>query len=196
MSVKFTFGGTDARVIAWLHGKGQTIVAAIASRLTLLMLKLEQHIVRDKLSGQVLQRRTGKLGGSIHAMPTEAQGTTLIGQVVGASGPAWYGRVHEYGGKAAYDIFPIRGKALAFFPQGYSQVSGGRQILRGMKQTTNLQRRSKAIIDFGAAGGVVVKSVHHPPLPMRAFMRPASAEMREQIVQELQAAASTAAARD
>jgi hypothetical protein len=191
MTVRMQFGGSDQKVASWLAGRGPVVVRVLTQRLTLLMLKLQQHIVREKLSGQVLHRRTGKLAGSIATVPITVDGTTLIGKVVGASGPAWYGRVHEFGGESAYEIFPVNKKALAFFPQGYDQVKGGRQILRGMKQVTNLQRRSKAIMQFGAHGGIVVKSVHHPPLPQRAFMAPSLEVMRPEIVSELQSALST-----
>ena len=191
MSVQMSFGGSDQKVVAWLQLKGPKIIKAIATRLTLLMLKLQQHIVRDKLSGQVLHRRTGKLAGSIVAYPAEVSGTTLIGRVEGAGGVAWYGRVHEYGGTHDYDIYPVNKKALAFFPQGYANVEGGRQVLRGMKQTTNLTRKSKAIMEFSAQGGIVVRSVHHPALPMRAFMRPSQYEMEPTIISELQNAVQT-----
>jgi len=188
MTVKIEFGGSDKKVAAWLSGKGPVFIYALATRLNILMLQLQSHIVRDKLSGQVLHRRTGKLAGSIIAYPAEASGTMLIARVEGAGGPAWYGRVHEFGGDHDYDIFPVNKKALAFFPQGYGQVTGGRQILRGMNQRTNLSRHMKAIVQFGEAGGVVVRSVHHPALPARPFMRPSAVEMRPQIVRDLQSA--------
>ena len=188
MSIRLSFNDTDRLLIARLNGKGTVMVQALASRLTQLMLKLQQHIVRDKLSGQVLHRRSGMLAGSIVAYPAQAQGSMIIGKVEGASGPAWYGQVHELGGRGAYDIYPKNKKALAFFPQGYSAVPGGRLMLRGMKQTSNLKRRGGAIAAFHGAGGVVVKSVHHPPLPKRSFMVTSQEEYRGMIVEELRLA--------
>ncbi len=188
MTIRLSFNDTDRLAIAQLNGKGNAIVQALAGKLTYLMLQLQQHIVRDKLSGQVLHHRSGKLAGSIVAYPTEAQGSQLAGKVEGAGGPAWYGQVHELGGRGPYDIYPVNKKALAFFPQGYSAVEGGRQILRGMLQTSNLRRRESAIASFRGSGGVVVKHVHHPPLPKRSFMVSGMEDMRPQIVSGLEQA--------
>ena len=191
MTVQLGFSGSDKFLISRLNGRGTAVVRALATRLTRLMLALQRHIVRDKLSGQVLHRRSGKLAGSIVAYPAELSGTQLVGRVEGASGPAWYGRVHEFGGDHEYEIKPVNGRALAFFPEGYSNVEGGREILRGMRQKTNLQRRTKAITAFGNKGGVVVRAVyHHPPLMQRAFMKPSALEMKPQILADLKASAA------
>jgi phage gpG-like protein len=58
---------------------------------------LASKIVEEKLSGQVLHRGTGVLSASVHAEPVVDDGTTLRASVVSSQGPAWYGRVHEYG---------------------------------------------------------------------------------------------------
>jgi hypothetical protein len=192
VSVIFSFGGSDKRVVAWLSEKAPAVIRALAAKLTLLMLKLQAHIVGDKLNGQVLNRRSGRLAGSIVAYPADVEGTDLVGKVEGAGGPAWYGKVHEIGGKGQYDIYPVNKKALAFFPQGMSNVEGGIRIARGMHQTTNLKRKTKAIVEFGEKGGVVVRHVVHPPLPQRAFMSPAAREMKKEIVDGLQQAANEA----
>lgn len=188
MTVRLSFGDSDRQLIAQLNGKGTAIIQALTSKLTNLMLRLQQHIVRDKLSGQVLHHRTGKLASSIVAYPAQAEGSQLVGKVEGASGPAFYGQVHERGGRGPYEIRPVNKKALAFFPQGYSQVEGGRQILRGMKQMGNLKRRGAAIAKFQEAGGIVVKHVTHPPLPKRSFMATGLEDMHAQIVEELRLA--------
>ena len=185
MTVKMSLGTSAKDTSEWLIGRGSMFVEALTNKLTFLMLKLQQHIVKDKLSGQVLSRRSGKLANSIVAYPATVEGEQLIGRVQGASGPAFYGRYHEFGGKGYYDIYPKNKLALAFFPMGASNVPGGKQILRGMSQMSNLKRRASSITKFAGAGGVVVKHVHHPPLPQRSFMASSAADMREQIINEL-----------
>lgn len=91
-------GGSDRTVPANIRGKLSVIVSALADRLTWWMLRLQQKIQADKLQGQVLQHRSGRLTGSINAKPTEQEGVRLIGSVEGAGGPAWYGQLHETGG--------------------------------------------------------------------------------------------------
>jgi len=67
-----------------------------------LMLELQAKIVGEKLQGQVLAHRSGKLAGSIRVVPAIVEGTSVVGIVQGAGGPAFYGRVHEFGG--TFDI--------------------------------------------------------------------------------------------
>jgi hypothetical protein len=91
------------------------IVNAIENRLNIILLQLSQYIVTQKLSGQVLHRRTGALANAVHVNPARVVGATIRGEVTAAGSPAsLYGRVHETGGNAAYDIFSVRGRALRF----------------------------------------------------------------------------------
>jgi hypothetical protein len=96
--IRLSFNGSDQNVLNTLQQKGPRIVEVLAQKITYLNLKLQAHIVAEKLSGQVLNHRSGRLAGSVVAQPTVAEGTSLVGQVTAASGPAWYGRLHEYGG--------------------------------------------------------------------------------------------------
>ena len=77
---------------------------------------LASNIVTEKLSGQVLHRRTGILAGSVHAVPvTDAGTTTIHGAVESSAGPAFYGKIHEYrtGGRG-WEIRSVGRRALAF----------------------------------------------------------------------------------
>lgn len=62
---------------------------------------LQRHIVNDKLSGQVLNRRTGNLASSINVGGKDSltqfidEPAELIGRV---GTKVWYGHVHEFGG--------------------------------------------------------------------------------------------------
>lgn len=165
------------------------IMALLSEKLTYLTLRLAQKIVGEKLSGQVLHHRSGKLIGSVHITPVEIVGTTISAGVESSAGPAWYGKVHERGGLKAYIIKPVNKKALAFFTSGKNMfndsglagTSRGKDIMRKLRSGSQTGKRQ-----FMAGGGVVVKSVMHPPLPKRPFMAPSLEEMREEIIRELQ----------
>ncbi len=90
----------------------------IARTVDLLGLRMIQMVVRDKLSGQVLSRRTGKLAASIaRGAPdtrsrfeqTQTSATSIVGTNV------IYGKTWEYGAQIpAYVIRPVKAKALRF----------------------------------------------------------------------------------
>jgi hypothetical protein len=100
--LRITFDGSDQRVVTALRTKGPQIVQAIMRKLESLMLQLQAKITGEKLQGQVLQHRTGKLAGSIREIPVTSVGTLITGAVEGAGGPAWYGKLHEEGGTFPY----------------------------------------------------------------------------------------------
>jgi hypothetical protein len=97
--------------------KGARIVAILHGRVTQLMNQLSRRIVETKLSGQVLKVRTGVLRGSVHALPTTFQGTSIVGGVEAAAGPSFYGRFHEYGAKP-HEIMAVKARALRFLRDG------------------------------------------------------------------------------
>jgi phage gpG-like protein len=85
-----------------------------------LTINLQEHVIRDKLSGQVLNQKSGALARSIQQMVT-ATDETVTGEVFSA-GDVKYARIHEYGGTTpAHDIIPTKANALAF-------AIGGKQI--------------------------------------------------------------------
>jgi phage gpG-like protein len=95
-------GDSEKRLIAKLEEKGPLIIQVLATKLNLLMLQLQQYVVREKLSGQILHQRSGTLKDSVRALPVELQGTTITGTVEAGGGAAFYGRFHEYG--AVFDV--------------------------------------------------------------------------------------------
>jgi hypothetical protein len=193
--IRITFGGSDQRFLARVREKGPQVEAALTKALDVLMLKLQRHIVADKLSGQVLAQRSGKLAASVNKEPTERRGDQIIGRVSAAAGPAFYGRIQEMGGTRAYTITPVNKKALAFFPSGSLGGGGGISPL-AKSEISGLYKhgalRTNKFGKFNSYGGVVVKSVQHPPLPARPFMRPSLEDMRGEIVARLQEAVKTA----
>jgi hypothetical protein len=132
MIAKLTFADANA-VPARIRAVLPSMVTALTDRVTWWMLALQQKIQRDYLSGQVLQHRTGKLIGSIHAIPTELQGSQIIGIVEGAGGPAYYGQYWERG--------IMRGGAGR---QALDAMAGGsaRAALQSLARPTTLDQRA------------------------------------------------------
>ena len=93
---------------------------ALFKKATAYALLLESHIKADKLSGQVLNVRTGNLRRSIFSGVDDNGDTIEIWAK--QSGDVKYGAIHEFGGKtAAHDILPMKAKALHF-------IVGGKEI--------------------------------------------------------------------
>jgi len=79
--------------------------------------RLRAHVADDKLSGQVLQARSGALRASIAAQVDDNDGQ-VVARVFSA-GDIKYAAIQEYGGHtAAHDIVPSKAKALAFLVHG------------------------------------------------------------------------------
>jgi phage gpG-like protein len=91
--------------------------AALAAKAADLAHRLQAHVVQDKLSGQVLQAKTGALKASISAtVDADAKGFKAR---VFSSGDVKYAAIQEYGGQTpAHDILPSKAKALAFVVGG------------------------------------------------------------------------------
>ena len=91
--------------------------AALQAKAADLAERLRRHVVDDKLSGQVLQTRTGALKASIAAEVSDDAGQVLVR--VFSSGDVKYAAIQEYGGVTApHDIVPDKAKALAFVLHG------------------------------------------------------------------------------
>lgn len=70
--------------------------------------------VRQNLSGDVLQTRSGDLLGSVEQIGPNATGDEIVSTVQAGGDAAPYGIVHEHGGEREYMIYPVNGRALAF----------------------------------------------------------------------------------
>jgi hypothetical protein len=185
------FEGTDLQVLKMLREEEpRSIMARLKVAMTHQMTLLQQYIVSEKLQGQVLRHLSGTLANSIRVIPMEERGTVVIGGVRGAGGPAFYGVYFEKGGKRWYDIYPKNKKALAFFgsegmvPRNASVLAS---VTRGFA-SQNVSIRAKAISKFGDLGGIVVKHVHHPPIPKLPFMAPSLEERKDSIIEALRQA--------
>jgi phage gpG-like protein len=87
--------------------------AALGANATELAAALANLVKNDKLSGAVLNSRSGALSNSIAASVTdEADGFVAS---VGSEGDIKYAAIQEYGGKtSAHEILPAKGDVLAF----------------------------------------------------------------------------------
>jgi hypothetical protein len=170
------------------RGAPNAIIKSLATEMTRQMTMLQAYIVSEKLQGQVLRHLSGTLANSIRVIPTQVDGTTVIGGVRGAGGPAFYGVYFEKGGTRWYDIYPKNKKALAFFgsegmvPRNESVLAS---VTRGFGGSSSV--RARAISKFNDLGGVVVRHVHHPPIPKLPFMAPSLAEKQDSIISALKA---------
>jgi hypothetical protein len=96
---------------------------------------LQQHIVRDKLQGQVLRHGSGHLQRSILARPVEVSGDSVVGRVV-VDSTAPYGLYQEYGVAHPWTIRAKRpGGRLRF-------AAGGGYVFRREVTHPGLKERS------------------------------------------------------
>ena len=170
MIASLRFNGTDKALIESLGHKGQGAIRAIVGKITEMTLRLQRHIQTEKLEGQVLQHRTGKLINSIRALPVRLEGDSIVGEVQGAGGPAWYGRVHEFGG-----VFVFERHSTARYGRG---ITGTGRVGR---KTRALEQRTMA----------TYVTAHFPE---RSFMRSSLNEMRSSITEEITGAVRKALA--
>ena len=110
----------DRELVAKFDAMPQRVHDALLAKVTALALKLEDKVKSEKLSGQVLNVKTGALRRSIFETVTD-NATSVIGKVA-SSGDVKYAAIHEFGGTIpAHDIYPVNAKALAF-------MLGGKQV--------------------------------------------------------------------
>jgi hypothetical protein len=147
--------------------------------------RLAAYIVTEKLSGQVLVRRSGSLARSVKRLPVTNSADVITGGVEAGGGLAYAG-VQEYGGRGWYTIRPKNKRALAFFPTTFTSVSLDRSTVRTVLRNIGKaggRLRGLSRERFASLGGVVVKSVNHPPLAMRSYMRSSLAERSSYIAE-------------
>jgi phage gpG-like protein len=105
------------KLIANLDAAPAQVIAAVEVKMRSITINLQKHVINDKLHGQVLQQRTGKLARSIQ-QDSHTDGDVVIGEVFSA-GDVKYAGIHEHGGTTpAHDIVPNKADALAFMMGG------------------------------------------------------------------------------
>lgn len=101
----------------YLQERTTAIRVALAEKMTAVSTMLQSKIVGDKLSGQLLNRRSGKLSDSVRVEAVVATETEIDGGVTAGGGPVNYAAALEDGAKA-HVIMPKNAKALAFMIDG------------------------------------------------------------------------------
>ena len=125
-----------------LAGAADLVTQLVSAKMTEMAEELRKHVVDDKLSGQVLKRRSGKLANSIRAEVT-ADGNGIGVRVFSEGVP--YADIHEYGGKTrAHDIYPDKAKVLAF-------VMGGRKVFARVVHHPGSQMPERSYMRSSAA---------------------------------------------
>lgn len=85
----------DTQLVVRLRNLPTAIANALRGKVEALTIKLQAHIIVDKLSGQVLNKRSGDLKASIQRK-IEATVYAVYG-IVYSSGDVKYAAAHEYG---------------------------------------------------------------------------------------------------
>jgi hypothetical protein len=162
----FTYSVDPSKATDAIQQKLSRITVAMRDTINRCDIDLQAYIVNNKLSGDPLQQRRGGRGlaGSIRAMPAEIEGETVSGEVQGAGGVAWYGKLHEYGG--TFD------------------VPDGRRVALGSK----LDRR-KLMVNASKYGYDAVTHTQSRPYTItfqeRSFMRSSMSENKDQIYSQM-----------
>ena len=107
----------NLETISALRSKGPRVVAALMSKLNILMFGLSKSVQTQKLSGQMLTPRTGKLRASVHPVLATLSGTRISAAVEAAGSPLAYGNIlHE--GSRAHTVVATKARMLAFLVDG------------------------------------------------------------------------------
>ena len=124
----------DKELIARLSGMPSKLQAALVRKVSTLALQLEAKVKNDKLSGQVLNVKTGNLRRSI-ANEVQQSSDSVTGRVF-SSGDVKYAAIHEFGGDIKKSVTMAWGKPVKNpkeFTFHYPERSYMRSSLTDMK---------------------------------------------------------------
>lgn len=125
--------------------------------------------LRESVSGENVQTRSGALLESIQVLSLQVEGGNATVSVVGGGKKAWYGRLLITGGYNSYDIVP--------------------KTMRGRGKNRKALANPKQALAFMIGGQMVfAKIVHHPPMPIHDWWNPVIEEMTPQIVEGIEQA--------
>lgn len=107
----------DKELIARFKKMPAAVQAALLKKVTFYALKLESYVKRNKLQGQVLSRKSGRLARAIGNRV--AYDKSSVFGFVFASSDVPYAGIQEYGGvTSAHLIMPKKARVLAFTKDG------------------------------------------------------------------------------
>jgi hypothetical protein len=173
VSINGTVTG-DREVVQELRAIGPAVREELGKAMGRITLKLMREVVQNRLTGQVLKRRTGTLARSVTQSPRTFQTAEAVVGVVGLASvndakgraPVKYGRAHEFGFSGSVPV---------------------KQHLRLTKQAFGKALRSPV-------WATVQPHTRQTNLPARSFLRTALADLEAQGVyrDELQSALAEA----
>lgn len=85
----------DRELVARMKALPTSVAQSLRAKVEVLTIKLQAHIILDKLSGQVLNKRSGDLKASIQRK-IEATELAVFG-IVYSAGDVKYAKAHEFG---------------------------------------------------------------------------------------------------
>ena len=154
----------DQALIAHFRAMPEKLRDALRAAIFDDLIKLQRHIVEQKLAGQVLKRPTGTLAASITPGPILEDANSITG-TIGPNTP--YARILEYGGTIRHPggtaYIPLRDGTTRFVSNAAAQGHD--------------YPRTRA---------------HSIPIPAHSYMRTGLADMRQTILDDLQRAAQRA----
>lgn len=150
-------------VIRRLQERGPEILAALQSKMTELMFKLQSKIVGESIP-TFFSPRGQNIARTVRAIPATLEGSTIVGEVA-AGGPQTTKVTLKSGREVDYAAVQEKG------------ISHSYEILPFNKKALAFLMDGKQFI---------LKSVIHPPMKARPFMRAELENMESQIVAELQ----------
>ncbi len=154
----------DRELVARLAGTTPAVHDALLKKVQFLALKLQGWVVTRKLSGQVLNVRSGNLRRSITQAVDDFGEIGVYGRVYSA-GDVKYAGIHEFGG-------------VIHHPGGTPYIIDA--AVDGMIKT----RFVSAAFPGRVAG---VTRPHDIPMPQRSFLRSSLSDMQAEITRDLKA---------
>ena len=169
--IKAEIIGAD-KVLANMAGIFPRVRAAAKRSITRSLLELVAEVKSNKLSGQVLRNRTGRLRRSIHSSGVKDSGSEISG-VVGTN--VEYAAAHEYGFTGTVTV-----KAHMRITKASMKAAMG---FKGLKKSERLTYARSS----GAGGATVKSHSRKVNIPERSFLRSALKEMAPGFIARLQA---------
>ena len=130
-SFDIEFSGSLQDVLLFDEGR---FYAKVEEKMSMIMDRLHEKITGEKLSGQVLNRRTGRLAASVSEPGVSRDGSIITGEITAGEGVP-YALPHEYGGRASYTIRTVDKRALRM-------LIGGKELFRRMVEHKPAIKRS------------------------------------------------------
>jgi hypothetical protein len=120
IDMKIRWGLSDAvaaKFQEWSVNRVYGAMQVLQTRLRGAMQQLAAYIVLEKLSGQVLHRRSEKLARSVRVIDPKIRGRQIVMGIEAATGDAFYGKYHETGINHEW-VINAKGRALRFVSEG------------------------------------------------------------------------------